>query len=143
MIFLFFAVMFAVLYLYFKQTEQKDDYILIAIALIFLFLQVILLNDGAFYEKLTTTQNVVCSYDYNYSSDTCDYPMTISNCSTTYDINTNMTFGGIFSGNDYYGFKAFDSNILSVSIYLVGGLLIIGTLYVLWKAFMLFGLIKP
>lgn len=138
MIYLFFALMYGLLFLYFKHREKKDDYILIAFAVALLFLEGATIFNSDVYEKIGYSKIEVCNYTYdtNITSN-----LNSSICTTSYQINYNTT-QGYFDVNNFFAFKAFDSNILNLSGIMLYFILIVGILYVAYKGLNLENLIR-
>lgn len=131
MIYLFFAVMFGILFFFFKHIEKKDDYIFVALALALVFIQSSVWFNADIYDKIGYIETKNCSNTYFNVSETA-YFLNTSSCATTYSINYNNT-DGYYDVDRYFEFKAFDSNIIDLSGIMLFGILILGVCYTAYK----------
>ncbi len=137
MLFLFFALALIGIALYFKQLEGKLDYVLVALAIFPMFLQIIILTNEDFYKKLAFEKRTECVYNYLENSTL----LLNSSCIETNILNTNKT-AFTFSVLDYYTLRSFDMTVFHLSHIFLFASLIFALLYTGYKSLKVFNFIK-
>jgi len=124
MLFAIFTVLALIVAFYFKEIEQKWDYIFFGFALVFAFLEYSTIANADVYNHLFYTKQIDCNYTYNNVS-----LQNASSCQEYYILNYNRTVND-FNTNNYIYTKLFDNYLFEQSGLIFWGAVILFVLYI-------------